>query len=250
MSLAIAPIAASRHFAPPVNAEAHACHHCAARALSICSAMPSQELGALALIRQRQKVEAGETFVDEGEAATHFFNVTSGSVKVYKLMADGRRQITGFLFAGDFLGLAFNDNYTYSAEALTPVNLCRFPRRQLERLLERFPSVERKLLTLASNELAAAQEQMLLLGRKSAQEKIVSFILSLGRRAATIGGDGDLVHLTMTRSDIADYLGLTTETVSRAFTLLRSRGFIELDGASKVLIADREALEDLAEGDA
>jgi CRP/FNR family transcriptional regulator, anaerobic regulatory protein len=250
MSLAIASIATSRHLMPPTKVCAHACHQCAVRASSICSAMPSHELGALALIRLRQRVEAGETFVEEGEAATHFFNVTSGSVKVYKLMADGRRQITGFLFAGDFLGLAFNDNYTYSAEALTPVGVCRFPRRRLDALLEKFPSMERKLLTMASNELAAAQEQMLLLGRKTAQEKIVSFILVLARRAETSGGNGHSVRLPMTRSDIADYLGLTTETVSRVFTALRSRRCIQLDGASNVLITDREALEDLAEGDA
>jgi CRP/FNR family transcriptional regulator len=249
MSLAIASIAASRHLAPPVSADAHACHHCAARALSICSAMPTEELGALAMIRQRQKVEAGETFIDEGEAATHFFNVAAGAVKVYKLMADGRRQITGFLFAGDFLGLAFNDTYTYSAEALTPVSICRFRRRRLDALLEQFPRMERKLLTMASNELAAAQEQMVLLGRKTAREKIISFILTLARRAEKSGGDGHSVHLPMTRSDIADYLGLTTETVSRVFTALRSSRFIELDGASNVLITDREALEDLAEGE-
>jgi CRP/FNR family transcriptional regulator, anaerobic regulatory protein len=250
MSLAIASIAASGHLAPPTNGDAHACHNCAARALSICSAMPIQELGVLALIRQRQKVGAGETFVDEGEPATHFFNITSGAVKIYKLMADGRRQIMGFLVAGDFLGLAFNDTYTYSAEALTPVGVCRFPRRRLDALLEQFPRMERKLLTMASNELAAAQEQMLLLGRKTAREKIVSFLLTLARRAEKSGGDGHSVHLPMTRSDIADYLGLTTETVSRVFTALRSGGFIELDGASSVRITDREALEDLAEGEA
>lgn len=250
MSLTIASIAPSRYIPTQTGAATHACSQCTARALSLCHAMPIQELGSLAQIRLRQRVEAGETFLEEGEAATHFFTVTTGAVKVYKLMADGRRQITGFLFAGDFLGLAFNDNYTYSAEALTSVTLCRFPRRQLEKLMERFPSMERKLLTMASNELVAAQDQMLLLGRKTAQEKIVTFILSLARRADASGGDGHSIYLPMTRADIADYLGLTTETVSRVFTALRNRRYIELDGASNVVISDRAALEELSEGEA
>ena len=94
--------------------------------------------------------------------------IVEGAVKVYKLMPDGRRQITGFLFDGDLLGLAVNETYTYSAEALTPVAVCRFPRRQFERLLDDFPKMERRLLAIASNELAASQEQMMVLGRKTA----------------------------------------------------------------------------------
>jgi CRP/FNR family transcriptional regulator len=184
------------------------------------------------MIRNSRRVAAGETFVSEGEAATHFFNITEGSVKVYKLMPDGRRQITGFLFAGDLLGLAVNDTYTYSAEALTPVTVCLFRRPQLERLLDDFPKMEKRLLAIASNELAAAQEQMMLLGRKTAQERIASFLLMLARREGRYGRSGDKLHLTMTRTDIGDYLGLTTETASRVFTSFRKRGWIELETAT------------------
>jgi CRP/FNR family transcriptional regulator len=225
-----------------------ACASCAARALSICSSVPREDLSRLAAARVHQQVAAGETFLDEGDPASHFFNIIEGAVKVFKLMPDGRRQITGFLFAGDLLGLAFADSYTYSAEAITPVKLCRFPRRQLENLLERFPKMEKRLLAMASNELAAAQEQMMLLGRKTAHERIASFLLSLARREQRYGRSGDTLHLPMTRTDIADYLGLTTETASRVFTSLRKRGVIELDAADRVGFNDPEALEALANG--
>ncbi len=244
--LAMALSETSRRAAPTAP-RANSCDHCAARALSICSAMPAEHLGQLAAARMHQQAAPGETFLNEGEAATHFFNVVDGAVKVFKLMPDGRRQITGFLFAGDLLGLAFNDTYTYSAEAITPVKLCRFPRRQLERLLDAFPKMERRLLAMASNELAAAQEQMMLLGRKTAHERIASFLLSLARREERHGG-GESVMLPMTRTDIADYLGLTTETASRVFTSLKKRGYIELEAGGRVRFADRDSLEEIATG--
>jgi CRP/FNR family transcriptional regulator, anaerobic regulatory protein len=180
--------------------------------------MRSEDLGRLALIRNSHRVTPGDTLVSEGEAAKHFFNITEGSVKVYKLIPDGQRQITGFLFAGDLLGLAVNDCYTYSAEALTPVTAYRFPRHQLEKLLDEFPKMEKRLLSIASNELAAAQEQMMLLGGKTAHERIATFLSTLARREERFGRSGDALRLTMTRTDIADYLDLTTETASRVFT--------------------------------
>jgi CRP/FNR family transcriptional regulator, anaerobic regulatory protein len=93
----------------------HRCGACPVRALSICSAMPTADLGRLAAIKLTQQVEPGEGFIDESEPATHLINITQGAVKVYKLLPDGRRQVTGFLFAGDLLGLAFNGAYVYSA---------------------------------------------------------------------------------------------------------------------------------------
>lgn len=253
MSLAIALTEKAQIGIPAASLRLHiaqgrACEACPARVLSICAAMRTEDLGRLAVMRNSHRVEAGETFVSEGETATHFFNITEGSVKVYKLMADGRRQITGFLFAGDLLGLAVNDTYTYSAEALTPVTVCRFPRRQLERLLDEFPKMEKRLLAIASNELAAAQEQMMLLGRKTAHERIASFLLMLARREERFGRSGDALRLTMTRTDIADYLGLTTETASRAFTSFKKRGWIELESGNNVALSDRDALEELAAG--
>jgi len=169
-------------------------------------------------------------------------------VKIYKLLGDGRRQITGFLFAGDFLGLINNEAYAYSAEALTPTKLCRFPRRKLEALLDEMPNLEQRLLAMASHELAAAQDQMMLLGRKSARERVVSFILMLSSSAARRGRADDPVILPMSRSDIADYLGLTVETVSRTFTRLRKQEVIELLDEKRVRLSKRQALREIADG--
>ena len=231
-----------------VGGRAHACESCAARALSICSAIEPRDLGRLAASRTHQSIGAGESLLEEGEAATHFFNIIEGAVKVFKLMPDGRRQITGFLFAGDLLGLAFNDTYTYRAEAITAVKVCRFPRRQLEHLLDEFPKMEKRLLAMASNELAVAQEQMMLLGRKTAHERIASFLLAVAARQARSGRGGERIALPMTRTDIADFLGLTTETASRVFTSLKKQGYIELETAGTVRIANRDTLEELATG--
>lgn len=247
MSLALASYETPRRAAFSVGAKTNPCLTCAARRMSICSAVEAQDLDRLSAATTPQRLGPGETFLNEGDDASHFFNITSGSAKVYKLLPNGRRQITGFLFAGDLLGLAFNETYTYSAESLTDMTLCRFPRRQFERLLEQMPKMERRLLSMASHELAAAQEQMVLLGRKTARERVASFLLNLARRGERFGRLGDTVTLSMTRTDIADYLGLTTETVSRTFTGLRNDGSIALDGANVVHILDRDALEDAAE---
>ena len=114
--------------------------------------------------------------------------------------------------------------------------------------MERFPEIERQLLGRATHELAAAQEQMLLLGRKTAKERIASFLLMLSRAAVRRGQKENPVSVPMSRTDIGDYLGLTTETVSRTFTQLKKSGLIALQSGSKVELARRAALEELAEG--
>jgi len=216
--------------------------------LSICAALEEHEVRDMAAITTTLAIGAGEPLIDEGQPAAHVFNVTSGAVKVYKLLVDGRRQMTGFIFPGDFLGLANDETYAYSAEAVAASTVCRFPRRKLEALLTKYPKMERRLLSVASHELAAAQEQMLLLGRKNAREKIASFLLMLSRRAAHRGLSADPIFVPMSRNDIGDYLGLTTETVSRTFSDLKSKGIIELLPASKVRLARRAQLEAIAEG--
>ena len=118
----------------------------------------------------------------EGDAADFVYNVTRGVMKLYKLLPDGRRQITGFLLPGDFLGLAGKDGYSYSAETVDAVELCRFPRRKLNELFEAFPQLERRMLKLATDELIAAQDQMVLLGRRTAAEKVAIFLLRLSER--------------------------------------------------------------------
>ena len=228
--------------------EMNPCGACPVRSLTVCAALDPEELRRLAEILQTVRVDAGHTIFSEGEAADALYNVTSGTVKLYKLLPDGRRQITGFLVTGDFLGLAVNESYAYTAETVTSCSVCRFPRRKIEALMDEFPKMQRRLFSMASNELAAAQDQMLLLGRKTAKEKICSFLLMLSQRAARRGHKENPVYVPMSRADIADYLGLTTETVSRTFTQLKTAGAISLQEGNKVLIADMDTIYDMAEG--
>lgn len=220
------------------------CDACPGRR-GICSTIRANELERYAMTRTSQTIAAGATFVDEGEPALSVFTVVSGVVKLFKLLADGRRQIVGFLVPGDVFGFAPGGKYTSSAEAVSSVTVCRCPRRQLERAFAEFPGVERQFLDAINRELVAAQDQMVLLGRKTAHERLASFLLSLSRRQ---NNDDGSIDLPMTRTDIADYLGLTTETVSRVFTVLKGSGCIAANGSSKVYILDRDALTELADG--
>lgn len=236
----------------PAVARAHRdaspCSACSVRGMTICAPLDSYELAQISALMSPAELDAGQPLFDEGEAAGSVYNVTSGTLKVYKLLPDGRRQVTGFLFPGDFLGLARQETYAFSAEAVTPCGLCRFPRSKLEDLMQRLPKIEQRLLSIASNELVAAQEQMLLLGRKTAREKIASFLLMLSKRARLRGQTENPVPVPMSRTDIGDYLGLTTETVSRTFTQLKQDGTIQLLPNHEVRLARREALEEIAGG--
>ncbi len=224
------------------------CAACAVREMAFCGVLSDEELPRLLSIFTTVGIDPHRPIIDEGEPADYLFNVTDGAVKLYKLLPDGRRQITGFLFAGDFLGIAMNEKYAYSAEAVGKVSLCRFPRRKLEALLDEFPKLEKRLLGMASNELVQAQDQILLLGRKTAQEKIVSFLLSLSDRTVKRGAEPSPIALPMGRADIADYLGLTTETVSRTITNLKRDGLIRLLQGGRVDLPDPDALRALADG--
>ena len=233
---------------PSSATDVNPCSACPIRELTVCAALEENELSHLADIVRARHLAPHTTLFGEGDEADSVYNVTAGTVKLYKLLPDGRRQITGFLFTGDFLGLSMHDRFAYSAETVTPVSLCQFPRRQMEALLREFPKLQQRLFTMASNELEASQDQMLLLGRKTAKEKVASFLLGLSRRLARRGQKDNPVSIPMSRSDIADYLGLTTETVSRTFTALKSRQAIRLLEGNKVELADSDALLDLAEG--
>ncbi len=225
------------------------CAHCNARPLSVCNVISDADLGRLATVAIVTEVAAGSTFIQESEPAHSFFNITRGTAKLFKLLPDGRRQITGFASVGHFLGLAVSDTYAFSAEAIEPVRFCRFPRARLRVLLDDFPAMEKRLLEVAANELVAAQEQMLLLGRKTARERLASFLVAQSRQGVSCHHHPRMrFPLPMTRGDIADYLGLTIETISRTLTRFRGEGLIEIPGQSELVILNRRALESLAGG--
>jgi CRP/FNR family transcriptional regulator len=224
------------------------CASCDARERNFCAALEPLELEEFAKVMTEASLAPGGMLFHEGTPADYVMNVTGGAVKLFKLLGDGRRQILGFRFAGDFLGLSAGADYVYSAEALSDSKVCRFPRRKLDGLRERFPRLDRRLLALSIDELTAAQEQLLLLGRKTAEERLVSFLILLSQGQVRRGLAADPITLPMTRSDIADYLGLTIETVSRTFSSLRKKGLITLEDTTHVHLTDRDKVEEMAAG--
>jgi CRP/FNR family transcriptional regulator, anaerobic regulatory protein len=233
--------------------DANVCLHCQARPFSVCNAIDDADLERLGAAAVTLTVQPGHTFIQEGDPAEHFFNVTAGTAKLFKLLPDGRRQVTGFAGIGYFLGLAVSAGYAFSAEALEPVRICRFSRTKLRGLLDDFPALEQKLLEVASNELVVAQEQMLLLGRKTARERLASFLTArtslLPHCAGQSHGAGrERIDLPMTRSDIADYLGLTIETVSRTLSRFKAEKLIEIPNHSEVVVLRLDTLDAIATG--
>ncbi len=185
----------------------------------------------------------------EGDPADLVYNVTRGILKLYRLLPDGRRQIARFVHPGEFLGLTLRDVHGYTAEALEPVEYCRFPRERFDRFVDEHPELGRELYLVTAHELAAAHEQLIVLGRKTARERLASFLIELFDRARLRNSDREIIHLPMARVDIADYLGLTRETVSRGFTALREEGLIALLPGERVALLKRARLEELARGE-
>lgn len=233
---------------PREYAGEHPCSACQIREHAVCGALTLPELAKFGGAMKNISLNAGDHLVDEGETEHHVFSVTAGCLKSYKLLPDGRRQIVGFVFPGDFLGLAKADQYPSSVEAVTAASLCRMERRELIKMSESIPNLDRRLHDMASEALAEVQGQLVLLGRKTAQERVATFLLMLSRRAVERGMSANPVDVPMSRDDIGDFLGLTTETVSRTFSRLRKDSLIGGDKDRKIRILDEEGLSDIADG--
>ena len=236
---------------PIVVVKTHAAGHCVqcdVRHRSVCNAMEDADLGRLAATAVQRHIEKGQIFIEEGQQAIDFFNITGGTAKLFKMLPDGRQQITGFAGVGHFLGLAVSDTYAFSAEAIEDVDICRFSRPKLRSLLDDFPLMEKRLLETACNELVAAQEQMLLLGRKTARERVATFLAVRLHDGVSCGGSSERISLPMTRAEIADYLGLTIETVSRTLTRFKNEGRITTPSREEVVILDPRWLAGAAAG--
>ena len=225
------------------------CLVCQARSSAVCSVLRGERISCLKDIVVRRQVDAGCRLFDEGDPAAHYFVVTEGTMMVFKEAHDGRRQITGFLYRGDMLGLNHHQRYAYSAEALGTAIVCQYPIAALNGLFREYPDMEHWLLRHCSNELASAHDQMFLLGRKNAMEKIATFLWFQMHRMGRHDPDAALLELPMSRRDIADYLGLTVETVSRTITRLRRDGTIRTAGKQAIDVVDAEALRESAGGD-
>lgn len=165
----------------------------------------------------------GELYA-QGDRADYCYRIVSGCLRTVKLMEDGRRQVGAFLLAGDYLGFDELDTHDFAAQAVTKVVVQRYRRREVEALADRHPSLARRLRELAAADLRAAYDRMLLLGRKTASERIATFLLELAGRQ----GGASRVTLPMGRIDMADHLGLTVETVCRMLTHLRHEGVVTI----------------------
>jgi CRP/FNR family nitrogen fixation transcriptional regulator len=165
-----------------------------------------------------------ETIFDEGEDLSASYRVLSGIVRLCRLTSDGRRQIAGFRLPGDHLGLEWTDEYAMTAEAVREVVAVRYARARLDRLSREKPAVRDHLLIHLRQDLRSAQEHLIMLGCQTATERVSSFLLQVARRAGAI--DGTPIDMQLGRQDIADYLGLTLETVSRTFSELTNQGVI------------------------
>ena len=223
------------------------CEDCKVRLFSVCAALESSELEELDRISHAKQIPARTTLFEQGALAGNVFNVTDGTVRLYKSLPDGRRQIVGFALPGDFLGIALQDRYGVSAEAVTSVSVCRFVRSAFLSYVDGKPHLLRRLHEFAGHELSLAQDQMLLLGRRTAEEKMAAFLLNMQARYARIKSMSVTVPLPMTRQDIADYLGLTIETVSRTITRL-SREKLVLIVPDGLRLLDEEQLKRIGGG--
>jgi CRP-like cAMP-binding protein len=173
----------------------------------------------------------------EGEPADFLYKVVSGTVRTHKVLADGRRQVGGFYEAGEIFGLEIGDEHTFSAEAITDCKVLVIKRSALMALAGRDHDVARQLWTMTGMELRRVQDHIMLLV-KSAQERVAAFLLEMSERHS----GGNAVELPMSRQDIADYLGLTIETVSRTLTSLESAATIELSSSRRIVLRNRSAL--------
>jgi len=237
----------SSTFAPP--GEHVMCLACPARESFLCSGMADDELKYLAARATRLNLAKGKTLILEGDPADSVYNVTEGDIALSRLADDGRRQILGFLGCGDFIGLTLSQNYTFSAEALSDTQLCRFDRRTIEELAERFPGMDRQVRRMGAAAMDSMLDLVFALGRKTAEERVATFLLDLGQKQGCCQDPAQRLHLAMTRADIADFLGLTLETVSRTISRLKAAGVISLEGGKSLEIRDLEALRERADAE-
>ncbi len=225
------------------------CRSCEARHRGICGALNAEQLVSLSRQTIRRIVEPGTELVADSTNITNFSNVLSGVVKLTKTLADGRQQIVALQFAPDFLGRPFKRESSLNAEAATKVMVCSFPKTMIDGLIKQSPELEHRILQQTLNELDEAREWMLTLGRKNAAEKVASFLYLVASHIdpENITSEGPATFdLPLTRTDIADFLGLTIETVSRQFTRLRKDGVIEIENNRKIRVSEMERLRHCA----
>lgn len=214
------------------------CQACEARHGGICATLTAGQLLELSRHTKRRKIAGGAEVIGQGEKTSNYSNILSGVVKLSKMMADGRQQIVGLQFAPDFMGRPFIQESQISAEAAVDIEVCSMPKNIIDRLIAETPDLEHKMHEQVLAELDEARDWMLTLGRKTAQEKVASFLYMIAMNINPMKQDKNQFDLPLTRADIADFLGLTIETVSRQMTKLRREGIIEVENNRHVTCSD------------
>ena len=197
-----------------------------------------------------RRVEEKEFLFAEGDAISHVYRIETGAIALYKVLADGRRQVMGFAYPGDIIGLGVEVEHAMSAQAVKPTRVRCLPVAALRQSAAKDPMLGFKLYEALARELAATRDLMLTTGQRSAMERVAGFLLAFSRRNQRNGQDPTTFELPMTRTDIGDFLGLTIETVSRTFTKLKVLQLIELPHSNQVRLLAIDELQSLADGEA
>ncbi|MEX0628913.1 MAG: helix-turn-helix domain-containing protein [Cucumibacter sp.] len=224
------------------------CRSCEARHTGICGVLDAGELTELARHTRQVTHKSGDELVGEATEITSYATITSGVVKLAKTLRDGRQQVVGLQFAPDFLGRLFGEESRLTAEAVGEVSLCKLPRQALEAMIAANPDLEHRIMLQTLRELDEARDWMVTVGRKTAPEKVASFLCLIATHNNPTLADDDSnttsFDLPLSRADIADYLGLTIETVSRQFTKLRVDGVIKIVNNRHIEVPDLERLRE------
>ena len=230
------------------------CGDCPIRHRAVCSRCEGDELAHLNEIKTYKVYQAGETLVWGGDEMEHVASIVTGAASIAQTLEDGRRQMVGLLLPSDFIGRPGRKTSPFDVTAMAETVVCRFKRREFEALIEDSPAVSGRLLEMTLDELEAARLWMTVLGRKTAREKVASFLSIVAARRAFLTPDAVgreiAFDLPLSREAIADYLGLTIETISRQISSLKKDGVISLDGARHVRVPDYDTLRAVAGDDA
>jgi len=224
-----------------------ACGNCPIRHNAICAECESDELSMLERAKSYKTVPVGTPLARAGEPLSHFSSLVKGCAAMSRTLEDGRRQTVGLLLPSDFIGRPGRATSPFDVTALSEVTLCRFERTAFERIVRDTPHVASRLLTMTLDELDAARDWAVVLGRMTAREKLAAFLLNLAQRQRSVRGMARpsgkiLVALPMSREQMGDHLGLTIETISRQITALRKDGLIEVPSRQDIRILDYDAL--------
>jgi CRP/FNR family transcriptional regulator, anaerobic regulatory protein len=222
------------------------CNCCAAHKKAICASLDGQELIQYRKLSHVRLVRAGQAIYREMDPANYLYTIISGEARLSCLLNDGRRQVTDFRTCGDKLGENNGGFYTADAEAVTDTIVCQTPLSELQTSLDDMPGLRISLMRKMEAEINHMQNHLLLLGRKTPVEKVATFLAERARKLDAIENNEAEIKLTMSRRDIADYLGLTIETISRTLTTLKNNGVLAIPSSDLVTVIDFEELEMLA----